>query len=84
MMNKLKKPSLGVDQDLDGNSSRKGGSKHQVLPGILFVVIRCVTVKTSSLKQRCNAILTDASNARFNYKSSQIGIFKTINLFIVN
>ena len=35
MMNKLKKPSLGVDQDLDGNSSGMGGSKRQVLPGTL-------------------------------------------------
>ena len=71
---------MGVDQDLDGNSSGMGGSKLQVLPGILFVVIRCVTVKTSLLKQRCKTILEDASDAAFNSESSQDGIYSKFNL----
>ncbi len=75
---------MGVDQDMDGNSSGMGGSKGQVLPGILFVVIRCVTVKTSLLKQRCNTILEDASDGAFNFKSSRNGKIKRTNTFIIN
>jgi hypothetical protein len=67
---------LGVDQELDGNSSGMGGSKLQVLPGILFVVIRCVTVKTSLLKQRCKTILEDASGGLFNFEISRRGNFQ--------
>jgi hypothetical protein len=36
MMNKLKNRRCGLIRIWTGNSSRMGGSKRQVLPGILF------------------------------------------------
>jgi hypothetical protein len=63
---------LGVDQDLDGNSS---GLDLNVLAvaGLSIVVLRCVTVKTSSLKQRCKRILEDARKWEEDYKNSHSG-----------
>jgi hypothetical protein len=66
---------------MDGNFKEDGGSKRMSSVSILSRGFLCVTVKTSSLVQKCKTILTNASNLLFNFKISHSGNLEKISFY---
>jgi len=78
MMNKLKNRRCGLIRIWTEIHRGWVDLNVRLCLGFSIVVVRCVTVKTSLLIQRCKTILEDASDTLFNYKSSQAGNCKRL------